>query len=108
MIPMLCEVQAATCQHFGLSMAELTGPCRNRQITRPRQIAMYLCRKMTRWSYLEIGRRFGGRDHSTVIHGCDQIEGLLREYPEVMADVWAVRRLAMRLAMKRGDCAVAA
>lgn len=108
MTPMIVEIQRATCEHFGIRMTDLTGPCRERIIARPRQIAMFLSRKMTVQSYPEIGKRFGGRDHSTVIHGCDQIASLLRTVPEVMADVWAVRRKAIRLAMKRGIYAEAA
>ena len=62
---------------FGFSVEELTGKRRNRDVAMPRQIAMYVCREMTDLSTNAIGRAFGGRDHTTVLHGCDKIaEGI--------------------------------
>ncbi len=60
--------------YYGLSMGELTGPTRRREITVPRQIAMYLTREMTGMSLPQIGAVFGGRDHTTVIHSCKTVE----------------------------------
>lgn len=62
------------CEHFHISVNDLKGKKRNADIVLPRQIAMYLCREMTQTQYNEIGAMIGGRDHSTVIHGCDKIE----------------------------------
>jgi chromosomal replication initiator protein len=62
------EIQAATCEHFGLSPAELLSSARARRITWPRQVAMYLSRELTNESLPAIGRQFGGRDHTTVLH----------------------------------------
>lgn len=56
------------CDHYGLTKDELVGPLRPRRISRPRQIAMYLAHEMTNLSYPAIGRIFGGRDHTTVMH----------------------------------------
>jgi chromosomal replication initiator protein len=54
-------------------------PQRARRVARPRQVAMYLSRKLTTRSLPEIGRRFGGRDHTTVLHACRRIEALIGE-----------------------------
>ncbi|MGN0353481.1 MAG: chromosomal replication initiator protein DnaA [Muricoprocola sp.] len=62
------------CEHFHISVSDIKGKKRNADIVLPRQIAMYLCREMTQTQYKEIGTIMGGRDHSTVIHGCDKIE----------------------------------
>ena len=65
----LCaEIQAAACQHFGLSAEELLSPSRTARIAWPRQVAMYLARELTDESLPAIGRHFGGRDHTTVLH----------------------------------------
>ena len=67
---LIIEVVAG--QH-GLSPEDLTGARRSRDIAAPRQIAMYLCREMTGLSTTDIGRAFGNRDHTTVMHGCDKV-----------------------------------
>ncbi len=66
------------CEHFHISESDLKGSKRNADIVFPRQIAMYLCREMTQTQYKEIGNIMGGRDHSTVIHGCDKIHDDLK------------------------------
>ena len=58
---------------YGTSPEEIIGKKRSQEIAMPRQIAMYICRKMTSLSTTNIGRAFGGRDHTTVMHGCDKI-----------------------------------
>jgi len=60
--------QRATCDHFGLSSEELLSSSRARRVAWPRQLAMYLAREFTRESLPAIGRQFGGRDHTTVLH----------------------------------------
>jgi chromosomal replication initiator protein len=62
------EIQAAACEHFGLSSEELLSPARTARIAWPRQVAMYLARELTSESLPSIGRHFGGRDHTTVLH----------------------------------------
>ena len=64
---------STVCEHFHISKNDLLGNKRNSEIVFPRQIAMYLCREMTQIQYKEIGNIMGGRDHSTVIHGCNRI-----------------------------------
>ena len=64
------DIQAATCRHFGLSPDELVSSARSSRIAWPRQLAMYLARELTGASLPAIGREFGGRDHSTVLHAC--------------------------------------
>jgi chromosomal replication initiator protein len=62
------DIQIATCEHFGLSSEELLSPARTARIAWPRQVAMYLARELTGESLPAIGRQFGGRDHTTVLH----------------------------------------
>ena len=62
------EIQAAACEHFGLSADELLSPARTARVAWPRQVAMYLARELTGESLPTIGRQFGGRDHTTVLH----------------------------------------
>jgi len=71
-----------TCWHFNVSRKEMLGPRRYRRIARPRQMAMYLCRELTTQSLPWIGRRFGGRDHTTVLHAYKRIEELMLASPE--------------------------
>ena len=64
----ITEIQAAACKHFGISSDELLSAARTPRIAWPRQVAMYLARELTGESLPAIGRRFGGRDHTTVLH----------------------------------------
>jgi chromosomal replication initiator protein len=64
----ISEIQAAACEHFGISADELVSPARGARIAWPRQLAMYLARELTGESLPAIGRQFGGRDHTTVLH----------------------------------------
>ena len=66
----IAEIQKAACAHFGLSCDELLSSTRSPRIAWPRQIAMYLSRELTGQSLPAIGREFGGRDHTTVMHAC--------------------------------------
>jgi chromosomal replication initiator protein len=66
--PSIGEIQAATCRCFNLSPEELLSTSRTRRISWPRQLAMYLSRELTGESLPEIGRHFGGRNHTTVLH----------------------------------------
>jgi chromosomal replication initiator protein len=64
------DIQAAACSHFGITVEELLSPRRSPRIAWPRQLAMYLAREITGESLPAIGRQFGGRDHTTVLHAC--------------------------------------
>jgi len=65
----IAEIQSAVCARFDLPRHEMRSPVRSNRIARPRQLAMYLARELTDLSLPQIGRQFGGRDHSTVLHG---------------------------------------
>lgn len=86
------EIQKATAEHFALRQADLLSERRTRAIARPRQIAMYLCKQLTTRSYPDIGRRFGGRDHTTVLHGVRKIEELMPKDDQIARDVEALIR----------------
>jgi chromosomal replication initiator protein len=66
----VAEIQSATCEHFGISTEELLSSARTQRLAWPRQLAMYLARELTGESLPAIGRHFGGRDHTTVLHAC--------------------------------------
>ena len=86
------EIQKRVCDHYRLRHSDMASPRRAREVARPRQIAMYLAKQLTQRSLPEIGRRFGGRDHTTVIHAVKRIEELRMADAELDADV----RLLMR------------
>ena len=74
------------CDHFHIKKEDIKGSKRNAEIVQPRQIIMYLCREMTQTNFKEIGNILGGRDHSTIIHGCKNIESEL-EYNENLKNI---------------------
>jgi len=86
------EIQKAVVEYYGLRMADMTSARRQRQVARPRQVAMYLAKMLTPRSLPEIGRRFGGRDHTTVMHAVRQIERLQAEDRQLAEDVEAIKR----------------
>jgi chromosomal replication initiator protein len=71
------DIQRVVARHYNVSKADLLSARRTRTIVRPRQIAMYLAKVLTPRSLPEIGRRFGGRDHTTVLHAVRKIEGMI-------------------------------
>jgi chromosomal replication initiator protein len=71
------QIQQAVSAHYRLRVDELTSKNNSRQIAVPRQVAMYLCKRLTKHSFPEIGREFGGKHHTTVIHSVDKIEALV-------------------------------
>jgi chromosomal replication initiator protein len=72
-------IQETIAERFGLSLAELCGDKRSQNIVYPRQVAMYLSRELTDSSLPKIGKQFGGRDHTTVIHATSKIARMIRE-----------------------------
>ncbi len=86
------EFQKTVADHFSLKQADLLSGRRTRSVARPRQIAMYLCKQHTTRSYPDIGRRFGGRDHTTVLHGVRRIEELMPKDDQIARDVEALTR----------------
>ena len=78
----ISDILETVASHFGIRLPELVGRKRSRSISHPRQIAMYLARKLTPLSLQEIGFHFGGRDHSTVLHAERVIEAARRKNPD--------------------------
>lgn len=87
------EIQRKVADYYGLKVADLLSERRAREVARPRQIAMYLAKKMTPRSLPEIGRRFGKRDHTTVMHAVKRVEQLRAEDREIDSDVATLTRL---------------
>lgn len=87
------EIQRRVAEHFDIRVADMHSPKRLRTIVRPRQIAMYLAKVMTPLSLPEIGRKFGGRDHTTVIHAVQKIEELMATDASLSEDVDLLRRM---------------
>jgi chromosomal replication initiator protein len=81
------EIQRRVSDHYRIRQTEMSSARRAREVARPRQVAMYLSKQLTPRSLPEIGRRFGGRDHTTVIHAVKQIEKLRAQDAELDADV---------------------
>lgn len=90
-IPRVAEIQAAVCERFGLPMIEMYSRRRGRVVARPRQVAMYLARELTPMSLPEIGRRFGDKHHTTVMHACRAIPGFAAHDPELAGAIAEVR-----------------
>ena len=86
------EIQKTVAEHFTLKQADLLSERRTRAVARPRQIAMWLCKQHTTRSYPDIGRRFGGRDHTTVLHGVRKIEELMPQDDQIARAVEALTR----------------
>ncbi|MEZ5870045.1 MAG: chromosomal replication initiator protein DnaA [Defluviimonas denitrificans] len=87
------EIQRKVSEHFNIRLADMIGPKRVRTIARPRQVAMYLAKTMTTRSLPEIGRRFGGRDHTTIMHGIRKVEELMSTDSQLAEDINLLRRL---------------
>ena len=86
------EIQRKVSDHYNIRLSDMIGPKRLRSYARPRQVAMYLCKQMTSRSLPEIGRRFGGRDHTTVMHGVRRIEELKVSDGQIAEDLELLRR----------------
>jgi len=86
------EIQRKVSDHYNIRLSDMIGPKRLRSYARPRQVAMYLCKQMTSRSLPEIGRRFGGRDHTTVMHGVRRIEELKQSDGQIAEDLEMLRR----------------
>lgn len=91
--PLIGDICRAVCQHFDMTPINLQSERRQANIVYARQIAMYLAREMTTRSLPFIGRQFGGRDHTTVLHGCRKIERLIKADWLVAYDVAHIEEL---------------
>ena len=87
------DIQRVVAKHYNVTRADLLSNRRTRSVVHPRQIAMYLAKTMTPRSLPEIGRRFGGRDHTTVLHAVRKIEGLVTADAALAEEIETLRRL---------------
>ena len=86
------EIQKKVAEHFNIRLSDMSSPRRARAVARPRQIAMYLAKQLTSRSLPEIGRTFGGRDHTTVMHAVSRIESLKLEDTLIADDLELLKR----------------
>ncbi len=87
------EIQRKVAEHYNIRLADMIGPKRLRAVARPRQVAMYLAKQLTPRSLPEIGRRFGGRDHTTIMHGVKKIEELMATDSQLADDLAMLKRV---------------
>ena len=87
------EIQKKVAHHFNIKIADMFSARRSRQIARPRQIAMYLAKNLTSMSYPEIGKRFGNRDHTTIMHAVRKVEELMEQDAGLCDDVNLLKSL---------------
>jgi chromosomal replication initiator protein len=87
------EIQKRVAEHYSIRLADMHSPRRARAVARPRQIAMYLAKQLTSRSLPEIGRKFGGRDHTTVMHAVRKVEELRASDKSFSEDIDLLRRM---------------
>jgi chromosomal replication initiator protein len=87
------DILRTVSKHYGVNRNDLLGVRRNRSIVRPRQVGMYLAKILTQRSLPEIGRRFGNRDHTTVLHAIRKIEQLMQGDPSLREEVELLKKL---------------
>ena len=87
------DIQRKVAEHYNIRLSDMHSPRRARAVARPRQVAMYLAKQLTTRSLPEIGRKFGGRDHTTVIHAVRKIEELRGGDATLSEDVELLKRL---------------
>ncbi len=86
------EIQRRVAEHYNIRLTDMHSARRARTVARPRQVAMFLSKQLTARSLPEIGRKFGGRDHTTVMHAVRKVEELMTEDPSFAQDVDVLRR----------------
>jgi chromosomal replication initiator protein len=87
------EIQKKVAEHYNIRLSDMSSPRRARNVARPRQVAMYLAKQLTSRSLPEIGRRFGGRDHTTVMHAVSRVAELMQQDNAFAEDVELLRRM---------------
>lgn len=92
----ITQIAQAVAEYYHISLESMCGKQRDKHIVMPRQIAMYLMRQETQASLLEIGQLFGGRDHSTVLHGCEKIDRAVNINPALRREIVAIREQLLR------------
>lgn len=80
-------------RYYGLSVSDLSGKKRSKDVVLPRQVAMYVLRSELDLSFPQIGGHLGGRDHTTIMHGCDKVESLVRDKNTITQDISEVRQI---------------
>jgi hypothetical protein len=91
--PSVQSIQDAVCRHFGIPRGDFLSHRRTASVVLPRQIAMYLAKTLTLRSFPEIGRLFGGRDHTTILHAVRKIEGLVANDDKMREQIEVIRCL---------------
>ena len=87
------DIQKRVSEHFNVRLTDMHSPKRLRSVARPRQIAMYLAKQLTSYSLPDIGRKFGGRDHTTVMHAVKKIEELQQNDTSLAEDLDLLKRM---------------
>jgi chromosomal replication initiator protein len=87
------EILKKTCDYYKIRQVDIISQNRQRAIARPRQMAMYLCKRLTTRSLPEIGKKFGGRDHTTILYGVRKIEELMQIDSQIAEDAELLRRM---------------
>jgi chromosomal replication initiator protein len=87
----IAEIQQHVADAMGISIIDMHVKDRHLRVARPRQVAMYFSRELTGHSYPEIGRRFGNRDHTTILAGVAKVKWLMKQWPDFAAQVESIR-----------------
>jgi chromosomal replication initiator protein len=89
----IADIQKRVTMHYNIKMTDMASSNRSRNVARPRQIAMYLAKRLTTRSLSEIGRKFGGKDHTTVMHAIKRVETLLTTDEELKAEIGQLEQM---------------
>ena len=81
------SIQKVVADNYQISVSDLKGKKRDKKFTVPRQIALFIAKEITEYTYSELGIEFGGRDHSTVMHSCDKIKELMTTDPTLNSKI---------------------
>ena len=87
------DIQKQVAAHYNIKVSDMHSARRSRVVARPRQVAMYLSKKLTSKSLPEIGRKFGGKDHTTVMHAVKRVEELMASDHEFSQDLELLSRM---------------
>lgn len=90
---MVSTIVDVVCAAYDVSKVDIVSQRRSLKVVRPRQIVMYLAKTMTKSSYPEIGRRLGGRDHTTIMHGVNRINSLRKSSPDLDSELQELTRI---------------
>ena len=91
MQPTIKNIQMLVSAKYGVAISEIVSARRDKSVILPRHVAFYLVKQLTTYSYPVIGRYFGGRDHSTIIHAVQKVEARMQSEPDLRRDVMSLR-----------------